>query len=268
MPISAKPDSPGPAPAGPGEADPDGRGHRPVVPPDVDAGGSDDADGGSDDAGPADGADTAVGAPARRFGTVVLAVAVTIGLLLGFAAGWLVPRLTQPGDSSIEAGFARDMTAHHVQAVEMGLIAFQRGTSPAVRQLGVDIAAGQQGEIGTMQTWLREWGLDPTGSQPAMAWMPEGTAGLGANGQMPGMASGAEMTKLREATGAQLDVLFLQLMIRHHLGGIHMVDAALQETDDAEIVGVAQTMKNTQQTELSNLRAELSRLGGSLLPAN
>ena len=37
-------------------------------------------------------------------------------------------------------------------------------------------------------------------------------------------------------------------MIQHHLGGIHMVDGLLDETDNAEVVRVAQTMKNTQQT--------------------
>ena len=47
---------------------------------------------------------------------------------------------------------------------------------------------------------------------------------------------------------------FLTLMRQHHLGGIHMVDAALGATDNAEVVRVANTMKNTQQTELNNLR--------------
>jgi len=206
--------------------------------------------------------------PERGFGTAAMALAVVVGLLLGFGAGWLFPRLTTPGDRSVEAGFARDMINHHAQAVEMGLIAFQRAQSPEVRQLGVDIATAQQGEIGTMQTWLRRWRLDPTGSEPAMAWMPEGGTSLASNGLMPGIANADEMKQLREARSPALDVLFLQLMIRHHLGGVHMVDAALAATDEPEVVQVAQTMRNTQQTELTNLRAELTRLGGTTLPAN
>jgi uncharacterized protein (DUF305 family) len=204
----------------------------------------------------------------RRFGTAWLAAAVVVGLLLGFAAGWLVPRLTLPGDDSPEAGFARDMTTHHAQAVEMGLIAWQRAESPTVRSLGVDIATGQQSQIGAMQAWLKQWHLDPTGSQPQMAWMPEGRAALGPDGLMPGLANGEQMTKLRTAKGRELDILFLQLMIRHHLGGIHMVDGILAKTDDAEVVEAAQTMKANQQTELNNLQAELTRLGGTLLPTN
>ncbi|MEW2381781.1 DUF305 domain-containing protein [Micromonospora sp. NPDC047707] len=198
---------------------------------------------------------------ARRFGTLAVALAVVVGLLLGYAGGLLTPRVTRPGDASVEAGFARDMTTHHAQAVEMGLIAFQRGTDQEVRTIGGDIALAQQGDIGTMQTWLRSWGLDPTGSQPRMAWMPDGTE-MVRDGLMPGMATPEQMAQLREAQGKELDVLFLELMITHHLGGIHMVDALLDASDEPDVVQAAQTMKNTQQTELTNLQNALKRIQG------
>ncbi|MEU7755271.1 DUF305 domain-containing protein [Micromonospora sp. NPDC049101] len=192
-------------------------------------------------------------APASRYGVLALAVMVVVGLLLGYAGGLLTPRLTRPGDASVEAGFARDMTTHHAQAVEMSLIAYRSATLPEVRQIAVDIATGQQGEIGAMQTWLREWGLSPTGSQPPMSWMSDG-ARLNKDGLMPGMATPQQMTALRDARGIEVDRQFLTLMYDHHLGGIHMIDAALDETDNAEVVRVAKTMKATQQTELNNLR--------------
>ncbi|TDC37859.1 DUF305 domain-containing protein [Micromonospora sp. KC213] len=201
------------------------------------------------------------GRPARRFGLLAVASAVVVGLLLGYAGGLLTPTLTRPGDTSAEAGFARDMTTHHAQAVEMGLIAFQRGSDPEVRQIGGDIASGQQGEIGTMQTWLRSWGLDPTGSEPPMAWMPGGRAKV-RNGLMPGMATPEQMAKLRAAQGRELDVLFLELMTDHHLGGIHMIQGILDAGSDEDVLRVAQTMKNTQQTDLINLQNALKRRGG------
>ncbi|MFU8852659.1 DUF305 domain-containing protein [Micromonospora sp. SL1-18] len=197
----------------------------------------------------------------RRFGALALAAAVVVGLLLGYAGGLLTPTFTRPGDHSVEAGFARDMTTHHAQAVEMGMMAFQQGQDLEVRQIGGDIATGQQGEIGTMQTWLRLWKLDPTGDQPPMAWMSDG-AGLVKNGLMPGMATPEEMKKLREAKGREFDVLFLRLMIQHHLGGIHMIEGVLAEGHDKDVLAVAQTMKNTQQNDLANLQAALKRLGG------
>ncbi|WP_433263858.1 DUF305 domain-containing protein [Micromonospora vinacea] len=191
-------------------------------------------------------------APASRYGVVALAIMLVVGLLLGYAGGLLTPRLTRPGDASVEAGFARDMTTHHAQAVEMSLIAYRSATLPEVRQIAVDIATGQQGEIGAMQTWLREWGLSPTASKPPMSWMSDGATVK--DGLMPGMATPQQMTALRDAQGIEVDRQFLTLMYAHHLGGIHMIDAALDATDNAEVVRVAKTMKATQQTELNNLR--------------
>ncbi|WBB74746.1 DUF305 domain-containing protein [Micromonospora sp. WMMD1128] len=201
-------------------------------------------------------------APARRYGLLVVAAAVVVGLLLGYAGGLLTPALTRPGDNSAEAGFARDMTTHHNQAVAMGLLAFGQGQDAEVRQVGVDIATGQQGEIGTMQTWLRSWNLDPTGGQPPMAWMPGG-AELVKDGLMPGMATPEEMAKLKAASGREFDVMFLNMMIRHHIGGVHMIDGILDEGHDDDVRAVAQVMKNTQQNDLANLNAALKRLGGT-----
>ncbi len=201
--------------------------------------------------------------PARRYGLLAVAVAIVVGLLLGYVGGLLTPTFTRPGGNSPEAGFARDMSTHHAQAVEMGLMAFQQGQDAEIRQVGGDIATGQQGEIGTMQTWLRSWKLDPTGDQPPMAWMPDGAQSV-KNGLMPGMATPEEMAKLRAAQGREFDILFLQMMIRHHIGGVHMIDGILDHGHDDDVLAVAQVMKNTQQTDLTNLQAALKRLGGTL----
>lgn len=104
--------------------------------------------------------------PARRFGTVWLALAVVVGLALGYAAGFLTPSVTAPGDDSVEAGFVRDMSTHHAQAVEMAMIMHTKAQDEQVASLAADIAITQQGQIGTMSAWLREWNLNPTGEQP------------------------------------------------------------------------------------------------------
>jgi uncharacterized protein (DUF305 family) len=195
---------------------------------------------------------------------MVMAAVLAVGLLLGFGIGWLVPRLMAPDEDSAEAGFARDMTSHHAQAVEMGLLAYRKGENPGVRQIGYDIATGQQGQIGTMQTWLRLWGLDPSGSNPRMAWMPEGSQAL-QNGLMPGMATPEQMDRLREATGKEFDILFCQLMLNHHLGGIHMVDGVLQQTSDDEVTRLAEIMKAGQAHEVTVLRNLLTNLGAKPL---
>ncbi|WP_407951968.1 DUF305 domain-containing protein [Plantactinospora sonchi] len=199
--------------------------------------------------------------PGRRGpGTGLLALGVVLGLVLGLAAGLLAPTLFRPGDDSPEAGFARDMSTHHAQAVEMSILAHEKATDPDVRTLAADIALTQQAQIGTMQTWLKTWGLNPTGSQPRMAWMPD-LAGSVKNGLMPGMATDAERTELRAATGRDFDVRFLRLMLNHHLGGIHMAEGILDLSDDDQVTTLAQSMVNGQKKEIELIQALLSKLG-------
>ena len=114
----------------------------------------------------------------RRMKIIVGVVAAVALLSIGYAVGWYTPRFTTPGTDSVEAGFARDMAEHHAQAVEMGMIAYQKASTPEVRSLGGDIAITQQGQIGVMNTWLKNWGLNPNSDKPPMSWMPDVSAVL------------------------------------------------------------------------------------------
>ncbi len=90
---------------------------------------------------------------AGRRGWVLLTVlTVVFAMVVGYLAGLLTPSLRTPGDTSPEAGFARDMSTHHAQAVEMAMIAWQKVTDPEVKKLAYDIATGQQAQIGVMST--------------------------------------------------------------------------------------------------------------------
>ena len=198
----------------------------------------------------------------RRYGIEVLAGVLVLGLIVGLAAGFLIPRLRIPGDGSAEAGFLRDMSTHHAQAVEMSMIAHADSTSPAVVTLAADIALTQQGQINYMQAWLRDWHLSPTGSRPVMAWMP-GSAGSVVNGLMPGMATSEQLDKLRTASGRDLDVQYLTLMRQHHLGGIHMAQEILKLSNDSDVTWLAQTMVASQQGEITVIDNMLKQLGAS-----
>src|SRR5215475_6201306 len=97
----------------------------------------------------------------------IVAAAIALALLaVGYLGGVLTPSLTAPGDNSPEAGFARDMSVHHAQAVQMSMIEAQSGTMPEVRGLAQTIALTQQAQIGMMTVWLQDWHLNPTGSGP------------------------------------------------------------------------------------------------------
>jgi uncharacterized protein (DUF305 family) len=200
----------------------------------------------------------------RRTRIIVGVVATVALLFIGFAAGLLTPRLSVPGEDSVEAGFARDMAAHHAQAVEMGMIAYQKASTPAVRSLGGDIAITQQGQIGVMNTWLKDWGLSPNSSKPPMSWMPDGQRALTGN-LMPGMATREEVAKLNSATGKQVDILFCQYMLRHHLGGLHMIEGVLSENPTGQVRELAQIMKANQTGEIPVMENLLTDLGASPL---
>lgn len=192
------------------------------------------------------------------FSSAGLGIMLGLGLVLGLLVGLVVvPAVNSarstPADTSPEAGFARDMSAHHAQAVAMGMIAQQRGTTITVRVIGGDIALTQQGQIGMMSQWLREWGLNVNGTAQPMAWMPDGENALD-DGLMPGMATQDEMNKLDQARGPEVDRLFIQMMIKHHLGGIHMVDGILKQTKNEDVVWLANSMKAGQQKEIRALQ--------------
>jgi uncharacterized protein (DUF305 family) len=192
----------------------------------------------------------------------ILAVVALIGI--GYVAGIVTPSFGTPGNDSAEAGFARDMSTHHSQAVAMAMLEVQNGSDPEIRSLAGDIALTQQGQIGIMSQWLKDWNLLPTGDQPKMAWMPGPKVTL-TNGLMPGMATVDEMNALSKAQGKDADILFCQLMLRHHVGGIHMVEGILQLTKNSEVHDLAEGMLNGQQTEIVVLGDDLTRLGAKPL---
>jgi uncharacterized protein (DUF305 family) len=202
----------------------------------------------------------------RRARLIAGALAALLLLGVGFAAGWLVPNyLTRPGDTSADAGFARDMSLHHEQAVEMGMVAYKKAQDPELQTIGYDVATTQRYQIGMMQTWLDEWHLSPTGSEPAMAWMPDGKNALLPDGRMPGMATNDEIDKLKGTSGKDFDVMFCQLMLRHHLGGVHMAEAAIKLVKDPRVKLLAEQIKRGQQLEITTLSAKLKAMGAQPL---
>src|SRR5690606_6276596 len=128
-------------------------------------------------------------------------------------------------------GFLRDMQVHHEQAVVMAMIIRDRTEDEQLKAMATDIAFTQTSQIGTMQGFLNVWDLSPTGEQAPMAWM-----GHEVEGRMPGMASDEEIELLRTLPVDEAEVLFLQLMNRHHIAGVDMAQAIVDRSDNDDIV--------------------------------
>ncbi|HMM41046.1 MAG TPA: DUF305 domain-containing protein [Thermomicrobiales bacterium] len=189
----------------------------------------------------------------------IVAVALVVALLAGIA-GRLIGRATHPANDSVEAGFARDMAAHHIQAVEMALIARDGTASEDIRFLATDIILTQQGQIGIMRGWLDAWGLPPNSSDAPMAWAG-GRHDVGEHGMMPGMLTRDQITALNDLDGVALDREFLTPMIEHHEGGVVMAEAALESLDGGPVHRLAQSIVDAQQAEIDLMDDMLTQLG-------
>ncbi|OAA25243.1 hypothetical protein UG55_102464 [Frankia sp. EI5c] len=215
----------------------------------------------------------------RLWWTPLVLFAVVGLLAAGAGLRALIDR--PPADGSVDVGFARDMSEHHAQAVQMSMVEFSRGGDAAIRSVAQDIALGQQREIGIMSTWLAGWGRPQTSARAPMAWMAgmtdgdgsgghehgtpsgtaAGTAGAEQSVRMPGMASEADLARLASASGRDLDVLFLTLMIRHHRGGIEMAQYASLHGADDRVRALARAMVGNQAREIEQMQLDLERLG-------
>lgn len=211
---------------------------------------------------------------------VPIAAAVAL-LLFGAAAGLLIkvpgaPTDTTPGPDSVDVGFAQDMSVHHEQAVQMATWERDHTTEPALRQLAFDIESTQSRQIGHMQGWLGLWSAATQSSGRYMRWMPmpsarpgPGMTGAGSSGvdRMPGMATDEELRRLRTSTGQPMDVLFLQLMLRHHEGGTDMLSYAAAHAEQPDVRNLAGQMLTSQRSEADYLRQLLAQHGAAPLPS-
>jgi len=202
-----------------------------------------------------------------RGGAVLIAIVAILarGHWLGVRSVLRAHPLPGPAD----IGFCQDMVAHHEQAVLMATMALDRA-SPAVHALAQSILVSQSGEIGVMRGWLQRWGA-PLVSPKPMAWMANSADAANdvihpalqkSGAPMPGMASSAELQKLWQARGKSFDILFMQLMTRHHEGGVMM---AHDVQNSAQLQAVRDTGRGMffEQAQEIGLMAQLLQADGA-----
>lgn len=182
-------------------------------------------------------------------------------VLICAGLGWFFGRssVTYPLETSAEVRFARDMRLHHEQAVDMSLRIVGRTNDPELRLFATDILLTQQNQAGQMTAWLALWGRSQSGAEAPMTGMA---------GSM-GMASAVQVQRISSSQSVkEAEILFLQLMHRHHQGGIQMAQAVLDDNPRADVVTrLAQGIVSGQRVELQVIESILRRLGGSVPPA-
>lgn len=220
-----------------------------------------------------------VAAAPRRRGPAVLVLGAIAAILFGVVLG-VVIRLpldghSEPDPTPVDIGFLQDMSTHHNQAVEMAGLALTRTTDAEVRTLAYDILSTQQNQVGRMQGWLQLWNEPAQSVEEHMGWMTEtgghqhgATEHTGPVTTMPGMASREEIDALRRASSPDLDTLFLSLMLRHHQGGVPMIEYASEHAATTAVRTFSAGMAASQTAESELLTAMLTARGGTPLPLN
>ncbi|MFV0137463.1 DUF305 domain-containing protein [Streptomyces sp. HMX87] len=155
-------------------------------------------------------------------------------------------RADDDSPNSADVEYARMMIRHHEQALVMTGLVPERAESGRVEKLAERIAAAQGPEITAMRGWLTSHGRTE-----------RETDGGHDHTTMPGMATEAQLKKLRAAEGKEFDQLFLTLMITHHEGAITMAADVKAQGNNVQIEEMADDVVAQQTSEITRMREML-----------
>jgi uncharacterized protein (DUF305 family) len=179
---------------------------------------------------------------------ILLALAAALLLAACNQGGGDQEQSTAPAEaapSDADVTFTQNMIPHHQQAIEMAKLVDSHTDRPELHKLADSIETSQSQEITQMRGWLRSWGKPAT---------PSEEHGGHGDTEMPGMMSEADMRRLMEATGAEFDLAFVEMMAAHHQGAIDMANTELKDGSLPEATRLAQQIIDTQQQEIDQLQ--------------
>ena len=78
------------------------------------------------------------------------------------------------------------------------------------------------------------------------------------HGEGHGMMTDSQMAQLEQATGAEFDQLWLQMMIEHHEGAVTMAKAQLAQGNNPDAKALAQQVVETQEPEITEMQGILT----------
>jgi uncharacterized protein (DUF305 family) len=141
---------------------------------------------------------------------------------------------------SSEREFIEGMIPHHQEAVDTAMEVIERGgTTPEIKQLVENIVVAQEAEIAEMKKWYEDW---------------YGEVYVD-NGEYTPM-----MRELENLSGADIDRVFLEDMIGHHMGAIMMARSVQPYVEHNEIAELTQAIVSTQSAEIAQMRQMLQGL--------
>ncbi len=135
--------------------------------------------------------------------------------------------------NQVDAHFLDRFMKHHQDGIEMAKFAQQKAHAPEIKKMASKISKDQPKEIAQMQKWRKE----------------HFSSVAKANDMPPSM----DMSKLRSATGAEFDIVFADMMAKHHDDGIKMVESVEGQLKNPEVKRFAEQSRKNQMMERDQL---------------
>ena len=133
-----------------------------------------------------------------------------------------------------EKEFLTEMIPHHEEAVVTAKEVLARGaTTPEIKTLVEGIVTAQEKEIADMKIWYQAWYGTPY--TPSGKYQPM-------------------MRDLSKQSGAELDKVFLEDMIMHHMGAIMMAHSVQGVTEHTEVETLSKNIIESQSKEIRLMR--------------
>lgn len=171
----------------------------------------------------------------RACAALLIAVAGLIGTVPPAAADRPAP---DRATAKFEIRFMQDMIDHHAMAVDMAEMCVMKAVHAELRAMCEEIIATQSQEIQQMQNWLEQW--------YGVSYQPQ---------MKPGEMR--MMERLASLSGAEFEVAFMQMMIRHHEQAIREAEQCLRRASHPELRTLCQNIIATQGAEIEQMQAWL-----------
>jgi uncharacterized protein (DUF305 family) len=147
------------------------------------------------------------------------------------------------GFTGADTMFLQMMIPHHQQAIDISEVALKVSKNNELLALAKIIIRDQKSEISQMKSWLQL-----AGSSEDMGHSMK---------NMGGMLGESELKALNKATGNEFDVLWLEGMIGHHDGAIHMSEM-IKDADNPEIKAFGEKIVKDQSAQITQMKKMLA----------
>lgn len=195
--------------------------------------------------------------PTRTLTTLALGLALSLTACGNDGAATDTPAAVSTTEhNDADVSFATDMIQHHAQALSMVDLTVDRTLDPEVQQLAEAIREAQGPEIETMTDWLQDWDEEVPETMRDHVNSDDGMESMG-DSDMPGMMSGDDFTQLEDASDADFETMWLEMMVAHHEGAVEMAEAEQSDGQFKDAVDLAGNVVESQSAEIDQMKALL-----------